>query len=176
MPRRLLSILKPFFVVAILLSPGLGSAAQAGSGSVKTAPRTPNVFQISLKTSEYVETNLHSEHFIPIAMKTESDGHGGWITAVVGQRFPTADGYGQIVFFWHNTTFVGTDATTEHTQVALTGGGPGYFRVTYATYKAGAPACCPTGKAAVRFRFNGAKFAPGRPLPKGNGIQVEDLY
>lgn len=47
---------------------------------------------------------LTSEHFVPWGMRTAADGKGGWITAVIANRYPTADAHGMIVFFWHNQT------------------------------------------------------------------------
>jgi hypothetical protein len=75
---------------------------------------------------------------------TTSDRHGGTLTAAVGQRYPTADGMGQLVFFWHGTRFLGWDAITETDSVRSVTGGPGYFRITYLHYAPQDAECCPS--------------------------------
>lgn len=68
--------------------------------------------------------------------------NGGTLTAVIGQRTPTADGHGQLVFFWQGGRFAGWDAETEAMSITKVTGGAGYFRVTCAHYAANDPACC----------------------------------
>jgi hypothetical protein len=65
---------------------------------------------------------------------------------VVGGRCPTADGLGQIVFFWHNTTFIGLSSSYETVAVVgkIKSPAPGTFVISYANYKPSDPVCCPT--------------------------------
>jgi len=73
------------------------------------------------------------------------DGQGGTLTAVIGQRYPTADGYGELVFFWHNRDFLGWDCDHEHFDIIdVSSPGPGRITVTYANYAENDPLCCPS--------------------------------
>ena len=66
----------------------------------------------------------------------------GSSTAAVGTVVPTTDGMGQLVFFWHNTRFVGWDAPDASMAIqALKPVGAGGFRVTYSNYTSNDPAC-----------------------------------
>jgi LppP/LprE lipoprotein len=114
------------------------------------------------------------ERFVPSGpSKTTPDGSGGMLTAAVGTVVPTTDGMGQLVFFWHNTRFVGWDAPDASMAIqALSPVGTGGFRVTYANYTSNDPACCPSlGPVSVLYRWRGGHFAINgsppsvRPIP-----------
>lgn len=101
------------------------------------------------------------EHFYPAGRPaTISDGSGGDLTAEVGTVGPTTDGAGQLVFFWHNSRFVGWDSTVESMAVlqlqALRSG----FQVTYSNYAPTDPACCPRLiPLSVRYQWTGKRIA-----------------
>lgn len=114
------------------------------------------------------------EHFIPAGQPTTvSDGSGGHLTAAVGTIIPTTDGNGQLVFFWHNTHFVGWDATAQSMEIiSLHAIGVGRFRVIYSNYAPNDPACCPSRlPVSVVYRWRGDRFAVDgtppavRPIP-----------
>ncbi|MCO6009233.1 LppP/LprE family lipoprotein [Actinoallomurus purpureus] len=109
---------------------------------------------------------------------TTSDRHGGDLTAVVGQRIPTADGKGQLVFFWHGTTFIGWDAVTETDSIRRITAGPGYFTVTYTHYAAKDPMCCaslPPVTITYAWQDSG-RFVPSGEIPHhGDPIRVKLL-
>jgi hypothetical protein len=100
---------------------------------------------------------------------TVSDGAGGWLTGIIGFRFPTADGKGQLVFFWHNTTFVGLDSHTESNLIMrLSATGPGTFAVRYAHYARIDPLCCPSlAPVTIEYRWDGHALTPSG-LPPGH--------
>lgn len=96
-----------------------------------------------------------------------SDGNGGYITAVHGTRYPTVDGYGQLVFFWHNNDFIGWDATYESTLSKISNSGPGYFVVSYAHYAQGDPLAAPSlPDVAITYKWNGSGFTPSGTPPQ----------
>jgi len=70
----------------------------AGSGTAAVArPTRPQIDEIMKRT---VEVRDRSEHFAPLGRLLEvtvGDGQRGSLSAVLGTRFPTADGYGQLV-------------------------------------------------------------------------------
>jgi hypothetical protein len=116
-----------------------------------------------------VETGDPSEHFAPSsAPVTVADGSGGYLTAVIGTRSPSADGRGQLVFFWHGTTFVGWDSSSESLAIqAIAPGKPGTFRVTYDHYGPDDALCCPSLAAVtIEYRWNGRGFTPSGMPPK----------
>ncbi|MFE7214331.1 LppP/LprE family lipoprotein [Streptomyces sp. NPDC001698] len=123
-----------------------------------------------------VETGDPSEHFAPSsAPVTVADGSGGYLTAVIGTRSPSVDGYGQLVFFWHGTTFAGWDSSSESLAIqAITPGKPGTIRVTYAHYGPDDGLCCPSLPAVtIEHRWNGHGFTPsGMPPKRGEEAAV----
>ncbi|MEV5755101.1 LppP/LprE family lipoprotein [Actinoallomurus sp. NPDC052308] len=126
-----------------------------------------------------VEAADPSTHFVrdrtPV---TTSDRHGGTLTAVVGRRYPTADGKGQLVFFWHGTRFLGWDAVTETDAVRDLTGGPGHFRITYLHYAPQDPECCASlPPAAVTYTWqDDGRLVPSGTRPEhGAAIRVKLL-
>ncbi|MDA8228021.1 MAG: DUF4359 domain-containing protein [Desulfitobacterium hafniense] len=109
-----------------------------------------------------VEENEPSTHFTPdpSSTKTVSDGHGQWITAVKGIRYPTADGYGNLIFFWHNTNFIEWDSAYESLSSNIVDSGPGYFVVSYSQYAPGDPLASPSLQdVEITYTWNGKGFS-----------------
>lgn len=107
----------------------------------------PSMAQIKARLRHTIEIGTRGEYFRPIGRPlTIKDGRGtGTLTAVVGGRYPTADGQGQIVFFWHNRVFIGLSAGYETSAVvSLKSPAPGTFVIRYAEYRPSDPNCCPT--------------------------------
>jgi hypothetical protein len=95
----------------------------------------PQSYEIAAQMRRTVEKDDPSTHFTPDSTPiTVSDGYEGWITAVHGHRYPTADGYGHLIFFWHNDKFLGWDAIYESLVSHIVDSGTGYFEVSYAQY------------------------------------------
>jgi hypothetical protein len=102
------------------------------------------------------------------------DGHGGWLTAVPTVRWPTADGYGQLVLFWHDRTFVGSDALTalpdlgqEAVSVGVAAGPDGSVVLRFARYRPSDPMCCPTLRpVSIAYRWDGRRLVASAPVPK----------
>lgn len=97
--------------------------------------RAPSRTQIEAVMRRTVEVTDHSEHFATLGRLvavTVSNGQGGTLTAVLGTRSPTADGYGQLVFFWHNGRFIGWDSRESIALVGIEPAGTRAVRVKYA--------------------------------------------
>lgn len=121
-----------------------------------TAPTIEQVDNIMGRTIEQTGANSHFALFTPLLMLP--DGRGGSFTAAVGVRYPTADAYGQLLFFWHNGTFVGWNADRESVTIRLTPAGPAAVLATYAHYAANDPLCCPSlPPVHVTYTWNGAR-------------------
>ncbi|HET9017559.1 MAG TPA: LppP/LprE family lipoprotein [Thermomicrobiaceae bacterium] len=135
----------------------------------------PSPSSIASVMARTVESNDPTEHFTPVAPLAVDDGQGGVLTAVVGTRYPTADGYGQLVFFWHNQSFLGWDSSTESVAIAkLTSPAPGVIAVTYVHYAPSDPLCCPSlAPVTVTYSWNGTVLQPSGSPPSPNGITVE---
>jgi LppP/LprE lipoprotein len=111
---------------------------------------------------------LPGEHFYPSGqLTTTSDGSGGKLTAEVGTNLPSTDGEGQLVFFWHNSRFLGWDSNLESmTVLELEPSGPTGFRVTYSNYAPNDPACCPSLiPISVAYRWSGERLVAQAPRP-----------
>lgn len=128
------------------------TASPASPNAVATVPSTPgstpasgapDQATIQSAMTRTVEAEDPTTHFAPVGSPvTASDRNGGTLTAVIGQRTPTADGKGQLVFFWQGNRFIGWDAETEAMSITKVAGGNGYFTVTYVHYAAKDPFCC----------------------------------
>jgi LppP/LprE lipoprotein len=156
----------------------VASFSGAGTVSALQARRhqdiAPSMAQIRERLLHTREIGTKGEYFRPLDKPlTIKDGRGtGTLTAVVGGRYPTADGLGQIVFFWHNATFTGLSSTYE--TVAVVGKprspAPGTFIIKYARYKRTDPACCPSLKPrTVTYGWSGHILISNGVPPKGTG-------
>jgi hypothetical protein len=160
-------------VLGALMAVVIGTAG--GHGNVAQPPtQRPSEAEVTRDMQHTTLVAEPLEHFLPSGpLKTIPDGSGGNLTAAVGTVVPTTDGNGQLVFFWHNSKFVGWDAPDQSMAiVGLQSGGVGRFRVTYSNYRRNDPACCPSlVPVSVLYRWRGGHFAtygspPSvRPIP-----------
>jgi len=61
---------------------------------------------------------------------TVPDGASGTLTAIIGRRSPSGDGTGQLVFFWHNSSFLGWHSDYETIRFdGVSGAVPGQISV-----------------------------------------------
>lgn len=135
------------------------SNATAGAASTETIITRPG--QPALNQQTVIQAMRHTvlandpaSFFIPppgnpLEIIYTPDGQGGWLAAAIGALapggFPSADGKGHLVFFFHNNKFVGWDAAAMSTSIKnLTTTGNGIFKVTYAHYAPDDPLCCPS--------------------------------
>jgi hypothetical protein len=122
------------------------------------------------------EVAAPTEHFVPDRRPVSiADGYGGTLTAAVGQRYPTVDAHGQLVFFWHGTRFLGLDSVrVSDTIIGLRRGSTGTFRVTYAHYAPEDAECCASLRpVTVAYRWTGSRLAAsGTPPVRGRPIRV----
>jgi len=142
--------------------------AVACSSSSKPVPVTAAGVRALLAATH--EVDYPDEHFSVIGTPVEgADGHGGTVSAAMGERDPSADGKGMIVAFWHNATFVGFAQDFEVLALnSVRSAGPSRFTVLYVNYRDSDPLCCPTGKPPllpIDYRWDGKHFVPDQPLP-----------
>jgi hypothetical protein len=161
-------------VVLVVLMAVVVISASGHGNSAQPPTQTPSQAQITRVMQNTTLSAEPLEHFVPAGpLKTVPDGSGGTLTAAVGTVVPTTDGMGQLVFFWHNTRFIGWDAPDESMSIiALQSAGAGRFRVTYSNYTSDDPACCPSlVPISVLYRWRGGEFAQDgsppsvRPIP-----------
>jgi hypothetical protein len=133
-----------------------------------TSRRVPDyVTVVMARTAEVAHPN---EHFTPRgSLVRTSDGNGGTIDAIIGIRTPSADGLGQLVFFFHNQVFTGWDADHEATSVLqLVASGPQTITVTYANQAAHDPVIgASLPPATITYRWDGHRIAPDTQPPAG---------
>lgn len=114
-------------------------------------------------------------HFKKISPRvTVPDGNGGTITAVIGVRSPTADGYGQLVFFFHGRRFLGWDTARESPAlIAIHRGRGPRIQVRYAHYAKRDALCCPSrAPITVTYRWTGTRITASRVPPNATGARV----
>ena len=114
------------------------------------------------------EAVIRGHGYVPGQWAWSGDHAGGRIWGWIATCAHSADGYCQNVFFFHNTTFLGTDTTNPSRQIlVIIGEGnltPG-LSVQYANYKASDAMCCPSGKpVTIMYTWNGSRIvASGTP-------------
>jgi hypothetical protein len=116
------------------------------------------------------EVGVSGETYHPIGAIHTTPGAGSNIaTAAVGVRWPTADGYGQIVFFFEGRQFVGLASSDEATAVLkVVPAGANAFRVTYANYKSSDPLVDPSlPPVTITYRLTSSGVSPSASLPAG---------
>lgn len=116
------------------------------------------------------EVRQPDEYFTPFPNQVvTSDGNGGVLTAIGGTRFPTADGLGQLVFFFHNGKVVGVNSDVEVTAIkSIKSIGVGKFAITYVNYKSTDPMVNPSlPPQTVTYSWNGSALVPSASLVSG---------
>lgn len=151
-------------------------APRASTASPAPATGTPSRSAIRRLMARTTEVAAPEGHFVldrePVSV---ADGYGGTLTAAVGQRYPTADAHGQLVFFWHGTRFLGLDSVSESDTINDLRHGPtGTFHVTYAHYAPSDAECCPSLRpVTVAYHWNGSRLAAsGTPPVHGTPLRV----
>jgi hypothetical protein len=133
-----------------------------------TPQPTPSFRQIARVMRQTSEVGLPSEHFAPIGRpQITTDGAGSELTAMAGRRSPTADGYGQLVFFWHGDRFLGWDTSSESRAIeGVVVHAPRAFAVTYPRYTSSDPLCCPSlSPVTVVYTWTGSRLQASSTPP-----------
>jgi LppP/LprE lipoprotein len=127
------------------------------------------------RTVEVGATNVHFRRISPRVVVP--DGHGSTLTAAIGVRSITADGHGQLVFFFHGGHFLGWDSKYEIASIAkVEAAGPRRFDVTYVRYRAADPLCCPSrSPKTVRYRWTGSRIQPLAKRPRDPGTDPVEV-
>lgn len=113
---------------------------------------------------------------------TVPDGRGGTLTAVLAVRFPTADGLGQYVLFWHDKTFLGSDRLAKLPQLGAEAISAGIVRsatdaitMQFARYRPSDPMVAPSlPPEQVTYRWDGSRLVASQAvsLSAGNGLAM----
>ena len=178
----MLARLTQFVLPGVLMPIILTSTASGVSArnDLRSVASPPTGAQITARLRHTLEIGSKGEYFRPLGKPlTIRDGRGtGTLTAVVGGRYPTADAYGQVVFFWHNRRFNSLSADYETPAiVSLKSPAPGTFVINYARYRRNDPMCCPTLKPRqVIYGWSGQILISDGAPPKGNGTPVRVRY
>lgn len=146
--------------------------------------RTPYPQYVVRAMRHTFEVAHPSEHFKPETTVATLDRASGTLLAVEGVRTPTTDGKGQLIFFFHNDTFVGWDANREAVSVLDLKAArveDGQITVTYANLGPKDPiigASLPP--VTITYRWDGRRIVANRPPPPGvydlNNPSAEPVY
>lgn len=178
--------LPPGYVTYHWTGTSLAASAPVPSGvgngmRMMYAPKRPaelgraSVLRVLAQASE---VGSKSEHLaLDGKIVTVSDGRGGTMTAVPARRSPTADGYGQYVLFWHDTTFIGSDNLShlpslgaESVQISVSSSGPNRIVLRFVRYKPSDPMCCPSiPPGYVTYHWTGTSLSAAETIPTGSG-------
>ncbi len=154
-------------------------AADSGNGLGMRLPylglTRSAVLKVTQSAVEYGSQGITGEHLQPFGkVVTVPDGFGGTLTAVPVVRWPTADAYGQMVLFWHDTTLIGSmqlaklpSLGQEVTQLGIVASGTGYVTVRFARYRPQDPLAGPSlPPQDITYRWNGQRLVASAPVPK----------
>lgn len=147
---------------------------------VNNAMGAPSASEIGQVMASASEVNDSTEHFTlagqPVSVQMPN---GDTVTAAIGMRSPTADGYGQVVFFFHNHQFVGLDSNVEKAEIksiAPSPSGTG-FQVTYANYAPSDPMVDPSlPPATVTYTWNGTSFEQSGDTSVPSGAELGNVH
>jgi LppP/LprE lipoprotein len=160
-----------FASALFLVAVSVGCLAPPAFGSARLAPR-----QVIRHFMHATAEGGTGRRFQPVGPRhTIGDGVGGVVTAQVGMPDPTADGYGDLVFFFHGRRFLGWDSDRTALSIGRLAVEGDAFRVPYANYRAGDPLCCPSQRPVeVSYRWDGKRIrARGTPpRPRGNAVRL----
>ena len=172
MTRRATRFASSLFAILVVVACGSSKHARADTpaGVERLTGRTLDARRVREAMQHTVETLDRSVRFEPKMLQVSvGDGAGGTLTAAVGHRVPTADGKGQLVFFFHNDTFINWDASQEAVSILkVEATATGDILVTYANLAPSDPiigASLPPAKITVR--WDGRRMRPSSSLPAG---------
>jgi len=166
--------------LAALLWP-LGAAAPVQAATPAPSLARSEVQRVLSAAQEFSAGQATGEHLrIAGTIVTVPDGRGGTLTAVPTVRWPTADGYGQLVLFWHNGRLIGSDRLAklpnlgeESSQLKIVASGTGYVTVRFWRYAPQDPMYAPSrGTADVTYRWTSAGLTASSAVPADSGNKL----
>ena len=151
--------------------PPIAAATRELASTYSSPPSLSDISFAMSRTVERANTGTHFSAFgNPVSV---TDGAGGLLTAVVGVRFPTADAFGRLVFFWHGASFLGWNSIYESSTVAVEAAGPATFLLTYPHFASNDSACCPSlTPVRIHYKWTGTALVPDGEPPRGLGNPV----
>ncbi len=175
-------------ILALVATIGLTPlAASAAAPAPAHGLARSEVVRILSAAQEFSHGTATGEHLsLDGKIVNVPDGSGGTLTAVPVVRWPTADGYGQMVLFWHDETLVGSDRLAklpnlgeESSQLKIVSYGTDSITVRFWRYRPTDPMYAPSlTPEDVTYRWNGQKLLASAPVPQssGNGLGVRLPY
>jgi hypothetical protein len=139
-----------------------------GTTSTHSAPE-PAFTQQEAKAEGTTEAAavVRSKGYTP---NNTSDYHSNQsLRVLVGTRTGSADGYGQLAFFFVNGRYIGTDSKLPSATLRVSGQSDTEVTLAYPLYRKNDPLSSPTGGTAhVTFQLNNGKLVPLSPIPPAN--------
>jgi hypothetical protein len=110
---------------------------------------------------------LRAKGFTP---NNSSDYHSNQaLRVLIGTRTESADGYGQLAFFFVNGRYIGTDSSQPSATVRVVAQGDTEVTLAYPLYRKGDSLSSPSGgQAQVHFQLNNGKLAALNPIPSAS--------
>jgi hypothetical protein len=148
--------------------------ASSGPPCPSNAPTSTTQGLAAVMARTVPTDNPSNEHFVPTGVSLAvPDGVSGQLTAAVGVRSGTGDGGGQVVFFWHDGTFIGWNSNHQSFKLGIEAAGTASIQVTYLYLNPGEAACCATGQASVTYHWDGSQLLASGDPPHPLGPTIE---
>lgn len=139
---------------------------------------SPSAFAIESQLNNIVEVR---DPAVMLSIESDpltiSDGQGGSLTAAIGGKFRSADGFGQLLVFWHGKDYIGWNTPYLSTYIHLSSTAPGVFVARFAQYQSNDAICCPSlPPAIILYRWDGTRIiASSTPPVFGKQLLVTPL-
>jgi LppP/LprE lipoprotein len=149
---------------------------QTGSTSTSTATATGTATTRSAPEPAFTQGEAKAEGASGAAAVVRAHGYtpndtsqyrsDQTLRVLVGTRTGSADGYGQLAFFFVDGRYIGTDAKLPSATVKVLDQGDTEVTLGYPLYRKGDPLASPSGgEAHVTFQLNNGKLVPLSKIP-----------
>lgn len=150
-------------------TPATTTGSSAGGTSAPTTTR-------AAPEPAFTEGETHAEGATAAAAVVRAHGYtpadlseyhqGQTLRVLVGTRTGSADGHGQLAFFFVNGRYIGTDAKLPSANVKVLSQGEAETILAYPLYHSADALCCPSGgQARVRFALDNGSLHALDPIP-----------
>jgi hypothetical protein len=164
-----------FVSAAVIVSNTVpGSIKEAHGPTIVPSGTTPTTTLPSTTTTQPSEGGFYYSAAVQtiaakgytVSGQTDENGYPGPLAVLIGVCSGSVDGYCQHAFFFVNNAYIGTDTSSNDSDVSVAWQSGITVALTYPLYEPSDPMCCPSGGShTVRFQWNGSRLVTLDALP-----------